>query len=754
MFLEGRCSHPEREIQKLEIVVGSVRTPVSADHMPRPGTVSEGDWWWAFVPVERVEKRGTEEVWLRAHLAGGGVEESLLGRLDLVPRESVQISLEPRDERAEPYVAVCMATYNPPPELFKQQIESIRAQTHQNWVCLISDDCSDPAAAQEIEAIVGDDPRFCVSRSERQGGFYRNFGRALSMCPPEATHVALCDQDDRWYPDKLERLLGSLRPGSHLAYSDARIVDEQGLTLSDTYWQERRNNYTNFTSLLLANTITGAASLYSAELMRYVLPFPPPQGNIFHDHWIATVAMALGPISYVNQPLYEYVQHESAVVGHARANSGVRRAKRPPGRVPRAAGGARNWRSLYFGANCRIALFSQVLEMRCGDLLSRRQRRVVRRMRAIAEDPKLLPWLMLRATRHNLGWNETAGRESALARGLAWRLLTPVRLKAVAARHRNDARAQTPAKAPAHGPAEALSSRREEGLWLTPLLVDYFARDGSTLLMRLLGTSPQIVIEETYPYESKYFAYLWRWSRLLDRSEWPQESWKLSDLGSLHQEVNSMMLGPPPWLPRELFDEPGSGTFSGAMFEAAWSEFSRRAARASKGDVPIVPRYYAEKHLNTWEIDLSELPETKLIVILRDPRDTFVSIRKFAERGQADFGRERASSAREYLDHVMARQKRRLRWIEQLLEEGRVPVLRYEDLVNDFDGAAKRLEAALSVQLDPGAAQSDRELRKRHGTAASPASSIGRWRTELSEEEIGAFDRALGDELDRLGFQA
>ena len=79
---------------------------------------------------------------------------------------------------------------------------------------------------------------------------------------------------------------------------------------------------------------------------------------------------------------------------------------------------------------------------------------------------------------------------------------------------------------------------------------------------------------------------------------------------------------------------------------------------------------------------------------------------------------------------------------------------RTKDIVNDFDGAAKSLESALSVQLNPQAAQSDRELHKRHATTSSHASSIGRWRTELSGEEIDVLASALGEEIRSLGFQA
>ena len=42
-------------------------------------------------------------------------------------------------------VAICMATYEPPADLLRVQLDSIREQTHGNWVCVISDDGSSDA---------------------------------------------------------------------------------------------------------------------------------------------------------------------------------------------------------------------------------------------------------------------------------------------------------------------------------------------------------------------------------------------------------------------------------------------------------------------------------------------------------------------------------------------------------------------------------------------------------------------------------
>ena len=45
--------------------------------------------------------------------------------------------------------------------------------------------------------------------------------------------------------------------------------------LFDTYWTYRRHNHTNFGSLVLANTVTGAVSLFAREVRDYALPFSP-----------------------------------------------------------------------------------------------------------------------------------------------------------------------------------------------------------------------------------------------------------------------------------------------------------------------------------------------------------------------------------------------------------------------------------------------------------------------------------------------
>jgi len=797
-FVDGTCSHPARRIESLHIRLGDRSQPVIASGMPRPASATDSDYWWAIVTVPPTDEPRTEWLELIATLDDGSKATAPLGTVDLLPHLEGPVEASSNGRTApvaelvgargqgEPLVAVCMATYEPPIELFRRQIDSIREQTHSNWVCLISDDNSSPAKLEEMRAVLGDDSRLLLSAADAQSGFYRNFERALSMVPAGVDYVALSDQDDLWHPDKLASQLAGLREGDRLVYSDMRIVDEDGVVISDTYWNFRRNNHTDFAALVMANTVTGAALLFDRDLLDDVLPFPPPFETSYHDHWIAQIAMALGGISYIDRPLYDYVQHGNAALGHLAANAFGRYRRSMVSRLRARGVTARRlrsmrlgWRFPYFMLYCRIAVNVAILQLRCGDRMSSSRRRTLNR---ISDSPRGVAWLAVRATKSLSGRSPTLGRERTMLAGLAWRRYARLRRRTrrlrwratvarrgyVRLRHRarhlrGRVGSLAPLSSPRGQPADWSGSGGEpDSEWLTPILVDYFTRDGSTLMMRLLGSSPQIAVEMSFPYERKYFAYLWRWAQLLDREDWPEQQWGPSALGSLTQVRTAALHGPPPWLPRPLIrsasEEP---SMAQTCFELAWREFSRRAAREHRSELgpaagdagPVL--YYAEKHLNTWKVPLAQLPPVKVIVLLRDPRDSWVSINAVNEiRGGGTLGRDRAGSAEEHLDQVIRRQRERLRWIAELQERDEIPIVRYDDLVLDMPGTAERIGSWLGVKLDAEATGRDKSFRSRHMTAATPEQSVGRWRDELDPQVAERFTRDLGPELRAVGIEA
>lgn len=433
LFIDGRCTHPRGELASLEVTLGDRAVPALGWGMAPP-RMRGTDYWWAIVPIPADAAPATLTVGLRGRALAGGVAEAGLGSIELTDSlPAVAVPSEQFGPAGRSRVAICMATYEPEIELFREQIESLRSQTHDEWICLISDDASGPASVAAMREVLGSDPRFHLSVAAENRGFYANFERALTMVPDGTAFVALSDQDDRWRPDKLERLLAGLDPDAGLVFSDMRITSPEQGVLADTYWGFRRNNYADFGSLLVANTVTGAAALFRAELLADVLPFPPRHGRAYHDHWIAQVALALGPISYVDEPLYDYVQHDEAALGFLQANGYGRYSAPLRERIGiwygrwSGRGFRLGWRVPYFRLYCRVRLAATVLQLRLGERIGAERRAV---LAAIDDSPAGLAWLARRGLRDLRGPTETIGRERVMLAGLAWRRAAVARRRA------------------------------------------------------------------------------------------------------------------------------------------------------------------------------------------------------------------------------------------------------------------------------------------------------------------------------------
>jgi glycosyltransferase involved in cell wall biosynthesis len=447
VFVCGWCFCPEAAITGLSFVVDGEPQPVAAWGMPRldpfralhptldpfattalerdaastedPELRSYRSGFWGVARFTAAATGADRVLSLDAELAGGERVEVELARFSARAPER---RLEPSwPAGAGPRVAIAMATYDPPVDLLHAQLDSIRAQTHGNWVCVISDDCSPPRAQEAIRDAIAGDERFLLSVSPRRLGFYRNFERALELVPADADYVALSDQDDRWHPDKLAVLLDGIG-GAPLIYSDAHVIARDGRLISETWWDRRRNNHTDLLSLLVANAVTGAASLMRRDLLDLALPFPPAQFAHFHDHWLGLVAAATGEIAYEPRALYDYVQHGGASLGHAGANQMTSLRDRLRARRPLRER-VHLWRMHYFVDICRLQQFAAVLDMRCAPRMPAAKRRALRRFIAADRSPVALARFGLRGARELVGTPETLGAEWMLFHALAWRRL-------------------------------------------------------------------------------------------------------------------------------------------------------------------------------------------------------------------------------------------------------------------------------------------------------------------------------------------
>ncbi len=86
-------------------------------------------------------------------------------------------------------------------------------------------------------------------------------------------------------------------------------------------------------------------------------------------------------------------------------------------------------------------------------------------------------------------------------------------------------------------------------------------------------------------------------------------------------------------------------------------------------------------------------------------------------------------------------------------EDDRVLFVSYEDLILNWDVVGEKIAVCLGVER--GRIVSEEEERASfgsHGTSDSPTASIGRWRSQLSEEERSWCNASWSEFLGEFGY--
>jgi len=236
-----------------------------------------------------------------------------------------------------------MAVYRPNPSLLEVQLRSIQDQTCADWICHIGIDGTDNLTAALLRELIGDDTRFVIHEYSDNVGFYLNFERLLNEVDSATSWIALSDQDDYWYTEKLAVLVAALDANDVQAVcGQARIAKPDGSSSGVSVRREVR-----LESLILNNQATGSLMVFRGELLNDVLPFPEPTSTAFHDHWIGVCALARGRLPQLPQVVQDYVQHDHNVIGEAQAESigtRVQRAAQAGGGLSRMIGYIRDER--------------------------------------------------------------------------------------------------------------------------------------------------------------------------------------------------------------------------------------------------------------------------------------------------------------------------------------------------------------------------------------------------------------------------
>ena len=217
----------------------------------------------------------------------------------------------------ENLISIVLPYYNRK-EFIIDQLNSILVQTYENWELIIVDDCSTDGSEEIIQKFIGENKnrRITYKKNERNLGLMKNFEKGLNYTSGE--YIAVCDSDDVWFPDKLEKELERLKKGNFgMVYSDLVVVDKDLKVMKQSFIKSCLSFFSNqrddsFDELINDNHITAPTILFMAELKQKLIPFSQ---YVMQDYWIAIVSSIFSSIGYLNKPTVFYRQHSENMIG-------------------------------------------------------------------------------------------------------------------------------------------------------------------------------------------------------------------------------------------------------------------------------------------------------------------------------------------------------------------------------------------------------------------------------------------------------
>lgn len=213
-------------------------------------------------------------------------------------------------------ITILLPTYNGEKYL-EEQINSILNQSYSDFSLVISDDGSSDNTRKILKTFESKDKRIQVFYHQKNKGFLKNFE---FLCKKVTTpYCMFSDQDDVWKPTKIEKMLNYIKKTkSALVYCDMEITDKNLNILFPSFHkhmnkEKKCEKYNDFDLLKLENVVSGCSMIVKSEIIKQALPFP--EGIIIYDWWISLIATQNGKVSYLNESLQYYRQHENNSIG-------------------------------------------------------------------------------------------------------------------------------------------------------------------------------------------------------------------------------------------------------------------------------------------------------------------------------------------------------------------------------------------------------------------------------------------------------
>lgn len=207
-------------------------------------------------------------------------------------------------------IAILLSTFNGEKYL-REQIESILNQTNKEWDLLIRDDSSCDNTVNIIKEFENKHPQIHFVHDDL-GNIrpLRSFKKLLSYINGY-DYIMFCDQDDIWYPDKIQLSFDKIKQVEvgqkyALVYTNYIVNRRNENTIAYNHSMTSKNIPSN---ILAQSWLMGCTMIMNNNMADIAKKIPVESEN--HDNWYAKVACLITKIGYVHEPTMMHRLHEN-----------------------------------------------------------------------------------------------------------------------------------------------------------------------------------------------------------------------------------------------------------------------------------------------------------------------------------------------------------------------------------------------------------------------------------------------------------
>lgn len=217
-------------------------------------------------------------------------------------------------------IHIVIATYNGQMYI-REQLESVLANNYKDISIEVCDDGSTDGTIGIVKEYVDNYPNITLHENPQNLGYTMNFleGIRRSTSP----YIMLCDQDDIWHEDKIEKTYERMRGFEKengesvplLVFTDAMNFDSgSGENLGSFH----KNSHLDIKKMdtahiFMENKCIGCTVMVNAAVLNYLSVLP--KEIRVHDWWLALICSNFGKISYIAETTLQYRQHSGNMIG-------------------------------------------------------------------------------------------------------------------------------------------------------------------------------------------------------------------------------------------------------------------------------------------------------------------------------------------------------------------------------------------------------------------------------------------------------